>query len=291
MRKAIGQRGLGGGLTTGIGYVFIPNDITNRDQFVSNCFNTATISIITADAQRFDKVEVSRSIFAELDFPETTKDVGSMIFYVKNQKHNQPVVVAVLNRKGEVLGFQKGQFLIKKDSVTGSVSILGDSNKGNLFLNVESDEGGNIIINAKNKSKSNKVKLNVDGDIDIISTNCSQQVLQQFSLKIKDSLKSDKETILKYIRETGFSYKDEFDNEITIDESGLKYKNSKGEFECDKDGKFSFKNDQYSLTELITTLIQKLEAVKVSTSIGLQPFVNLADFTALRTSDLPKILK
>jgi hypothetical protein len=291
MRKAIGQRGLGGGLITGIGYVFIPNDITNRDQFVSNCFNTATISIITADAQRFDKVEVNRSIFAELDFPETTKDVGSMIFYVKNQKHNQPVVVAVLNRKGEVLGFQKGQFLIKKNSETGSVSILGDSNKGNLFLNVESDEGGNIIINAKNKNKNNKVKLNIDGDIDILSTNCNQQVLQQFSLKIKDSLKSDKETILKYIRETGFSYKDEFDNEITITEDGLKYKNNKGEFECDKDGKFSFKNDQYSLTELITTLIQKLEAVKVSTSIGLQPFVNLADFTALRTSDLPKILK
>lgn len=290
MRK-LGQRGILNRLMSGTGYIFVPNDITNREKFISDCYNTCTVSIINTEGQRFDRVQVNRSMFYDLDFPETVDDVGSLVFWVKNQKHNQPVIVAVINKRGEVLGFQQGQFSIKKDSDTGNISITGDSNKGNLFINVQSDDGGDIIINAKNTDSSNKVKINVDGNIETISTNFNSQVLEQFLVKIKNSLVSEDETIIKYVRGMGFEYNDQFGNIITITEDGFRYENGDNVIEMDSDGKVSIKNENYSLTDLITDLIELLEAAKTSTSIGLQPLVNLADFTSLRTTSLPKILK
>jgi hypothetical protein len=276
---------------SGTGYVFIPNDITDREKFISDCYNTSTVSILNTEGQRFDRVQVNRSMFYDLDFPETVNDIGSLVFWVKNQKHNQPVIVAVINKRGEVLGFQKGQFSIKKDSSTGNVSITGDSNKGNLFINVQSDEGGNIVINAKNTDKSNKVQLNVDGNIETVSSNFNSQVLEQFLVKIKNSLESDDETTIKYVRGTGFEYSDEFRNILTINEDGFKYENGDNVFEMDSDGKVSVKNGNYSLTDLITDLISTIEKITTATAIGTQPIINLASFTSLRTTSLPKILK
>lgn len=288
MRK-LGQRGILNKLISGTGYVFIPNDITNRDRFISDCYNTCQISIINTEGQRFDRVQVNRSMFYDLDFPETVDDVGSLVFWVKNQKHNQPVVVAVINKRGEVLGFQQGQFSIRKDG-DGSVSITGDSNKGSLFINVEGEDG-NIVINAKNTDKDNKVRLNVDGNIETISSNFSSQVLEQFLVKIKNDLDSDDETTIKYVRDTGFEYSDQFGNKITITEDGFKYENGDNVFEMDSDGKVSIKNGNYSLTDLITDLISTIEQITTATAIGTQPIINLASFTSLRTIDLPKILK
>lgn len=290
--KKIGQIGIDTKVLSGSGYIYIPNDITNRELFISNCYNTSTVSILTIEGQRFDKVGVNRNIFADLDFPETTSDVGSLVFWVKHQKHNQPVVVAIINKKGEVLGFQKGQFSIKKDSSTGEVSILGDSNVGNLFINVQSDGGGNIIINARNKDKGNKVKINVDGNIETISNNFISNVLEQFYIKIKNDLvDSDTETVIKYVRDIGFQYEDQFGNKITIASSGLKYENDKGIFEVDSNGKFSFKNNQYSLTDLMNDLISEIAAIKTTTMLGVQPPLNVANFITLKTTNLPKILK
>jgi hypothetical protein len=308
-QRIIGTRGVRGGLSSGIGYIVIPNDITNREQFISNCFSTSTVSILLPDASRFDSLEVNKILFQYLDFPNTVNDLGSRIFWVKISKHNQPVVIAILNKKGEVLSLQNGQFKIEKLSGNNIVSILGDGKKGNLFINVQSDIEGNIIINARNKDKKNKVKLNVDGNIETISNNGAFQVLEEFKINIKNGLiDKNTETIIKYKRDTGFNYFDQYKNNIIINKDGfqyddnnknkivitkdgLKYTNDKGTFEIDKDGKFSMSNDQYSIKDLITDLIKEVEAIKTPTSIGLNPPSNVANFALIRTQKLPKILK
>lgn len=290
--RILGQRGIFSGVLSGTGYVFVPNDITNREKFISDCYNTCTISILNYEGQRFDNVSVDKNIFQSLDFPEKVNDLGSLVFYVKVQRQNQPIVVAVLNKKGEVLGYQKGQISLSKSSKTGIVSILGDSKKGDLLINVESDAGGNIIVNAKNKNKNNKVKLNIDGDFELNSKNGKLQVLEQFQVIVKNALEDDKtETIISYKRDTGFNYSDQYGNIISLDVNGLIYSNKKGNFEIDKDGKFSFSNSDYSIKDLFTDLISEIEAIKTSTSIGLQPPVNVAKFTSIRTSKMTKILK
>ena len=40
MKKRLGQRGIYSGVLSGVGYIFIPNDITDRDLFISSCYNT-----------------------------------------------------------------------------------------------------------------------------------------------------------------------------------------------------------------------------------------------------------
>lgn len=290
--RILGQRGIFSGLVSGTAYVFVPNDITNREKFISDCYNTSTISILNGEGQRFDNVPVDRNIFQNLDFPETVNDLGSLVFYVKVQRQNLPIVISVLNKKGEVLGYQKGQISLSKSSKTGIVSILGDSKKGDLLINVSSDEGGNIVVNAKNKNKTNKVKLNIDGDFELNSKNGKLQFLEQFQIIIKNALEDDKtETLISYKRNTGFNYSDQYGNIISLNENGLKYTNKKGNFEIDKEGKFSFSNSDYSIKDLLIDLFKEIEAIKTSTSIGLQPPINVANFANLRTKSLPKILK
>lgn len=299
-QRIIGQRGIPGGIVSGTAYIYIPSDITNREQFISDCFNTATVSILTNDGQRFDNVSVDKNSFQYLDFPATVNDLGSMIFWVKISKHNLPVAVALLTKKGEVLGFQNGQFKIEKLSGNNIVSILGDGKKGNLFINVQSDTEGNVIINARNKDKNNKVKLNVDGDINTMSNNWNGQVLEQFLINIKNGLDDKKtQTVIKYTRNTGFSYKDQYNNDIeitkdgfsyqddnknkiTVTKDGLVYQNDKGTFEVDKNGKFSFKNNSYSIKKMFEDFIDEVSNITTSTMIGIQPIINKAQVIALK---------
>ena len=70
--KRLGQRGIYSGLMSGIGYVFIPNDIQDRDKFISNCYNTCSISFITTEGQRFDDVPVSKTIFYDFNISLNT---------------------------------------------------------------------------------------------------------------------------------------------------------------------------------------------------------------------------
>jgi len=124
-QKKLGQRGIYSGLISGTGYLYIPSDISDRDKFISDCFNTCSVSFLTIEGQRFDDVQVSKNLFKDLEFPDEKNDVGSLIFWVKHQKHNKPIIVGVLCRKGEALGYQRYEFLLNKQTETGLVKILG----------------------------------------------------------------------------------------------------------------------------------------------------------------------
>jgi hypothetical protein len=236
--KKLGQRGIYSGLMSGSGYVYIPNDIQDRKKFISNCYNTCTISFVTIEGQRFDNVPVSTTIFDQLDFPQNVKEVGSLLFWVKHQVQNKPIVVAILTRKGEVLNIQQDQFFVGKKTSKGYVTILGDASKGNLFLK---GEGSGSILSILFKN----VKLKLKQIFLIESNDISLKVLSTFNLIIKNDLSSDAENIL-YFDKDKMSYEDSFGNIILIDKDKFSYQNDKAVFTIEKSGKFTLENDKGS---------------------------------------------
>lgn len=265
-KKVLGQRGLYSGLLSGVGYIYLPNDIDDREKFISNCHNTGTVSFVTSEGQRYDNVQVSKTIFQDIDFPLNIGDLGSLIFWIKVEKHNKPIILGVLLKRGEIIGFQQYQFLVNKQTNSGVIRISGDGRKGNLFIKLDGTDG---ILNLSTKKLKALIKEYVNIEVDSFIVKC----LKSFSILIKNDLNSDDEKV------------------FSIDENGFKYSHGDNILEIDNDGKFTFENSQYSLKTLFEDLISEIEAIKIATSIGLQPPSNLVNFTQIREEKLNKIFK
>lgn len=60
-------------------------------------------------------------------------------------------------------------------------------------------------------------------------------------------------------------------------------KNGDSEIILKSDGTIQLKNDSEELVNIVSELMQLIEAATTNTVLGPQPFINLAAFTALRT--------
>ena len=244
----------------GVGYIYIPPDVDDINKFINKCFNTGTISILTSDSSRYDGVRVSKSIFDDLEFPNETGELGSMVFWIAYPKHKLPIVVAVINKLGEVLSIQNGQFKKEKRTDNGFVGIFGDANKGNLLFNIESnvDGGGNLHISVKNKKgNGGQVHITTDSDINVISnTKITAQSTEEIHVKVENPSRN----ILA---------------EVNINSRGL----------------FDVKNQNISLEELFSELATACGNITTATSIGTQPVINKPSFLQFVNVTLKKFFQ
>lgn len=158
-------------LTTGIGYIIIPKGV-DRDSFVINCLRKETVSLITQDGSYINNVNIDVDCLQRIEFPENSDSNGSCVVFVNEFNRNIPIVVAVLSKGNENQLLKEGEFKLFKKTKAGVVVISGDSNKGNLFIQLMSDEnsGGEFHIDLLNNNKSSKLNINVKGTINIHAT-------------------------------------------------------------------------------------------------------------------------
>lgn len=224
MVRQISQRSVGGRRNpVGIGYVAIPKDI-DRDLYVENCFRNGYIAIQTDWGEFFDKVKIDKVAIQNITFPLDSNNLGSLVVWVNYPKHNQPIIVGVISKNDEFLNIVEHQFLLSKESGGTIVEISGDADQGIIFVNInEKSSGGIFTLNVRNQEGSAKINLHVDGDFNIEAGKKITLFLKdEIDLIVKDPINDpDKETIISYKRGVGFSYKDEFNRRITIDETGV----------------------------------------------------------------------
>jgi len=267
----------------GVGYLIIPEDI-EREDYINNAFSSQTVSFITFSSERFDNIKVNKSIFEDLDFPAKSEDLGSLIFWVSHPKQGVPVIIAVINKTDEVANLLENQFLLSKNTEEGHVEISGDAKKGFINILIESFEenGGELNINITNKSKTGKVNVIADGDFNFdIGKNVSLTVGEKLSFKIANILE-DEEAITEiiYERGVGFSYKDEFENEILATSKGV-------EIKVAEDGIINHGEGKEPLV-LGSTLQKRLDEIvdaigKLTVPTGLGPSgtpINIVEFQA-----------
>jgi hypothetical protein len=157
--------------TVGIGYIVVPSN-ANRDEYILNSLRKEEVCILTQDGSFISKVLIDRDCLQRIEFPIDNNYPGSCVVYINEFIHNQPIVVAVLSKGNENQLLDENQFKLYKKTKLGIVSIVGDGNKGNLFvqLNSEDDIGGDFYIDLLNNSKTSKFILNVKGEVVVNTT-------------------------------------------------------------------------------------------------------------------------
>lgn len=178
----------------GIGYVIIPSDV-NREEFIQYCYLNETVSIYPeTGGLSYNNVKVSINCLNNLEFPEQDS-FGSCVIYILHPTQKVPIIIGILSKTDETLTLNYKLFKLIKSLGNNSVSIIGDGKKGNLFINLNSEEedGGQIIIDVNSYTKNGKIKINVRGDIFIISNNLDLKIKDKVSLTSKSiDIKTEK---------------------------------------------------------------------------------------------------
>jgi len=211
--------------SSGAGYIYLPSDV-DREEYINNVYNTHKVSVQTENAEVLHDVPIGMNALQWIKFPLISTELGSPIYWVASPIHKQPVIVEVFEFDDEMSDMKKDSFLLKRSSDNGTVSIRGDSknNKINITIASNLDTGGELLVNVTNKTKTGKITFNVQGDIEVFSRNTTLNNLNTLKAQIEDLDIDELQTIIKYVKSVGFSYLDEFENEINATEPSIQIK-------------------------------------------------------------------
>lgn len=215
MEKTVSTKSISKRNSAGIGYIVLPLDI-DREIYVRECYRKGAISIAMEDGGVVDDVIVSNEALNKLTFPKSSKELGSMIFWVNIPKKNQPIVIGTLNKNNEFIGLSENEFSFKRESDQGFVEVSGNGQNSELNIIVNNIGGrGKINLIAANKSSTAEVNVKVKGDIKMYASgNINLQAENSIIITIGN-------TTIKYVEDQGFTYQDQFGNLIEIEDQKM----------------------------------------------------------------------
>lgn len=205
----------------GIWYITVPSG-EDRAEYIKNCYNTSTVSIINMGNELLHKVPIGKSAIGYIEFPEDGDSVGSPVLCVVEPYHKQPLVVEVFNSGSDYnAGVEYEKKITRSDGASiAEVSVQGEKGVINFSVDSEESDGGIVNINVTNAEEQGKLNVNVNGNIAIVQTNGStiMESSDSISFIVRDK---DVKNIISYQKGIGFSYKDEFDNEVIINKENI----------------------------------------------------------------------
>lgn len=215
--NTIGTNGVGSLFATGTAYVCIPADV-DRTQFIDRCYSTQTLFLRGEVGETFKDVFCPKNIIQDIVFPEEAGQRGSLVAWVKQPKHNTPLVVASFDLKsglGAVV--EERQIKLQRTSKSGNlVDIDGRADGATLDLTVASAENG------KGKLKLKVVNPDATAEMDVYisgkaAITADSQVKLVSNTEILVELRKTNGDLLanfSYKAGVGFFLKDEWNNEI-----------------------------------------------------------------------------
>lgn len=198
--------------------VTLPLD-EDRDLYIANCYRTSTVSLINTNGEIRNKVPIGKLAIQLIDFPLTDDRLGSPVICGNIVGHDQIFVLDVFNQEDEFTNIRENEIEIAKSNGDSYANVTLLGGKGHVILNADSDqeEGGRIYLNVSNNLGSGRLNVVVNGDI-VVSNNNSTfwRVGNEFNLEIFDGNEEDSKTNIRYTNGEGFSYSDQFGNNISI---------------------------------------------------------------------------
>lgn len=214
MTKTVSTRHIGKRNIAGIGYINLPLDI-DREVYIRSVYRKGSISVALDDGGVIDDVLITKEALDRLVFPISSKELGSIVFWVNIPKKNQPVIVGTINKNNEFVNLNENEFSFKRESKFGFVEISGNGRNSDInFIVNHNQSRGKINIIASNKTGTAEVNVNVKGGMNIYtSKDINITTEESFNLTV-----GDEETIavINYRKNEGFQYLDEFNNSIEI---------------------------------------------------------------------------
>lgn len=296
-----------------IGYIYVPNDI-DRVKFIQSCLRTKRVSIVTEGGQVFNNVPIDKNAINQIYFPNNSRKLGSPVGFMFIGKTDRPVVISVFDALDEFSNLNENQFSFERETETGSVLFSGKGDTGEMFIAIEGkkqvgrNSGGKLFINVKNPDSTALVDLKVDGDFNLettgkISLKSEKSVnlelineltdksitnlsisngLLEFSIQDIDNegnKKEENKTAIKYVKNEGFSFTDEYGNTFTTKDKEIKFNTDKFILKSDKEAMVLGN----TLSKLLGEFIDAVAAITTTTMLGAQPIINIAQVTALKS--------
>lgn len=197
----------------GIGYIAIVSDV-DRDRFITDCILAGKVSIKTEDGGIYHKCPVSKNIFNDLKWPEKWQDNGTPVFYVTEQKHQQPVILGTFNFNDEIIDLRENGFKITKENRNQLVQISGNTDYvGELTIFVKGTEESRFVIKVSNEANEGMVDIDVEGGFELrtvsdIKNISKERIINQVGEKEEESSTISQTSSEVNIRVSKFSVND-----------------------------------------------------------------------------------
>ena len=200
---------------SGIGYVVIPDNDT-RDEYINNCYYSCTVTIDGGYGYSYiENVPIPLELLQQIKFPLKEDEVGSRVFWVRENTFNRPVIVGILNNLYEPNGMIAGQNRYVQEINGNVVEIFMDANTAEMNIKV--------IGSGNNPSKMNVISnTNEDSEINITSSgkvkiSAKNLIVEAFKDAVFTLKKNDSKELLKIeSNDTQLKITDQFDNEVTL---------------------------------------------------------------------------
>lgn len=200
---------------SGIGYVVIPDNDT-RDEYINNCYYSCTVTIDGGYGYSYiENVPIPLELLQQIKFPLKEDEVGSRVFWVRENTFNRPVIVGILNNLYEPNGMMAGQNRYVQEINGNVVEIFMDANTAEMNIKVTGSKNNPSKINViSNTNEDSEINVTSSGKVKISAKNLIVEAFKDavFTLKKNDS----KELLKIESNDTQLKITDQFNNEVTL---------------------------------------------------------------------------
>ena len=200
---------------SGIGYVVIPDNDT-RDEYINNCYYSCTVTIDGGYVYSYiENVPIPLELLQQIKFPLKEDEVGSRVFWVRENTFNRPVIVGILNNLYEPNGMVAGQNRYVQEINGNVVEIFMDANTAEMNIKVTGSKNNPSKINViSNTNEDSEINVTSSGKVKISAKNLIVEAFKDavFTLKKNDS----KELLKIESNDTQLKITDQFNNEVTL---------------------------------------------------------------------------
>lgn len=270
--------------SAGVGYVVIPRD-TNRQEYIENCYRTQTVTIQGGYGySEFGQVYVSQSAMQEIEFPsgiEGADRYGSAVVWVRDDATRAPIIVATIRRQDAYYALGEGTKRIAVGMENGSSVEIFMNRDGSLSISVvgSNESAAQATIRVSSPNADSQLAVECDNEIAIsagkkISITTPGTVEARF---VNDQM--EEKTVIRFEPGKGLEYKDEFDNQITAQDSKINIVSK--EISHNDGSQPMVLGDK--LSDFISDFLDAVMKLTVVTPAGTSTIpVNVADFAALK---------
>jgi len=170
--KTIGIQAIPGGSTsTGIGYVYLSQDV-DRDLYVKNCFSTNTVTLITENREIYPKTPIGKLAIQFIDFPNNFQELGSPVSFIIHPTKKKPIITDVYDFSSVASDIGEFQYSFRKTFGENIVNISADAKSGsiNMLVDAENSDQGKLNITISNVDKTGQLNIEIFGDGNIMAT-------------------------------------------------------------------------------------------------------------------------
>jgi len=215
-----------------VGYAVVPSNI-DKDTYLKSVYKNKTLMMRTVDGNLFRNVLCDKDKLMHIQFPEDDKGFGSLLVCINVPMENRKIVISVVDFMGDAAKtLSQNQYSIEKISDIANVATLWDADNAELNISVSANQSGVVAktnIQVTNPDKNAELNVEVSGDINVKATNKVHLMANQESQFTVEDETGKVLYNLDYVRGTGLTVTDEFNNSFMMNKDIVRLYNKAGD--------------------------------------------------------------